>query len=597
MDASSKHVDKKDNGSQTLANIRNRVQSLAKTINKRGVHSASRMAAAGFKYTGIADTAHCEGCGLEISNWTSDMKPFTIHSTRQPNCPFVRSIGTASSSNTFVSSDLLATAIQNTSISNEQKSPSKRRKTETIDSKCLSNTLTETDLIQKVRVRTFSHWPHRTTPSSAQMIEAGFFNCNVGDRVICIYCNLICQQWTPHTDDPCEVHKTLSPNCIYVKAKLMHPETSTVLVVDGNLMRATLDNGSPTLNNLDLLSSNDMMFKAPCNPAYSETSKRYASFATWPNENLPPVDDLVRAGFFYTGTETIVTCFYCNGSLQNWSLHDIPMVEHACWFSHCAYARQLCGEELYHKIQKSKRAQQEHTRANEFRERTDSSNMLNTNLTTNSSLLLIPDENTLSKLVAARLDLPMSQRLWDPNFKLSIIKRCWEDQLRIKHADFVHEYDLYTACVILQKQIEHIDGKKENIVIPSLKMKQIREQNEICMREKTSTISNAAQSVSNLADVEMTESYQSLRNESTCSGSSIVSTSKPTITSNECEIETTKQRIDAALSNPCVLCLTEEKRIACMPCGHLVVCVSCSESLQSCPRCRQKIIAFVRIYC
>ena len=43
--------------------------------------------------------------------------------------------------------------------------------------------------------------------------------------------------------------------------------------------------------------------------------------------------------------------------------------------------------------------------------------------------------------------------------------------------DFVADCDLYTACVILQKQIEHIDGKKENIIIPSLRLEQIRERN------------------------------------------------------------------------------------------------------------------------
>jgi hypothetical protein len=51
---------------------------------------------------------------------------------------------------------------------------------------------------------------------------------------------------------------------------------------------------------------------------------------------------------------------------------------------------------------------------------------------TNRSRLLIPDESTLSRLVAARLDLPISQSLLNQNFKLSIIKRCWEDQLRLK---------------------------------------------------------------------------------------------------------------------------------------------------------------------
>ena len=56
---------------------------------------------------------------------------------------------------------------------------------------------------------------------------------------------------------------------------------------------------------------------------------------------------------------------------------------------------------------------------------TDASNLLREQLE-------IPDENTLSRFVAARLDLPISQRLLDQKFKLSTIKRCWEDQLRLK---------------------------------------------------------------------------------------------------------------------------------------------------------------------
>ncbi|CAF3551333.1 unnamed protein product [Rotaria sp. Silwood1] len=90
-----------------------------------------------------------------------------------------------------------------------------------------------------------------------------------------------------------------------------------------------------------------------------EIPKRYVSFATWPSEQLPAVDDLVRAGFFYTGKNTIVTCFYCNGSLQNWGSNDNPMIEHARWFPHCAYAKQLCGDDLYRKIQESKRLAQD----------------------------------------------------------------------------------------------------------------------------------------------------------------------------------------------------------------------------------------------
>ncbi|CAF1066383.1 unnamed protein product, partial [Didymodactylos carnosus] len=74
----------------------------------------------------------------------------------------------------------------------------------------------ETENLRQVRQRTFSHWLLQS-PSRSQMIEAGFFRCNASDRVICIYCNLICQQWSAN-DNPLEIHKSLSSNCTYVKS-------------------------------------------------------------------------------------------------------------------------------------------------------------------------------------------------------------------------------------------------------------------------------------------------------------------------------------------------------------------------------------------
>jgi hypothetical protein len=50
------------------------------------------------------------------------------------------------------------------------------------------------------------------------------------------------------------------------------------------------------------------------------------------------------------------------------------------------------------------------------------------------------------------------------------------------------------------------------------------------------------------------------------------------------------------VNNPCILCGKEEKRLACIPCGHLVACVNCSQILRTCPVCRRSIEAFVRIY-
>ena len=45
---------------------------------------------------------------------------------------------------------------------------------------------------------------------------------------------------------------------------------------------------------------------------------------------------------------------------------------------------------------------------------------------------LASDNGILMRRVAARLDLPISVRLVERGFTLSIIKRRWEDQLQIK---------------------------------------------------------------------------------------------------------------------------------------------------------------------
>jgi hypothetical protein len=142
--------------------------------------------------------------------------------------------------------------------------------------------------------------------------------------------------------------------CPFIIAILKGQQTSTILIIN----EYTTNEHLLTSNNIDPFRSNEIVYTAACHTAFIEIPKRLTTFVTWPNENLPSVDDLVRAGFFYTGTKTVVTCFYCNGSLQNWGPNDNPTVEHARWFPQCAYIKQLCGPELYRKIQESKQAQQ-----------------------------------------------------------------------------------------------------------------------------------------------------------------------------------------------------------------------------------------------
>ncbi|UJR15697.1 hypothetical protein I4U23_002631 [Adineta vaga] len=512
------------------------------------------MNAAGFEYTDSEDTARCNICGLEVSGWIVDMKPFTIHAQRSPTCDFVRSMIPEGLVSTFSNLTYLST---DDPSNDHDENPPKRKKLETSQWRQSLPTLIEVDKLQQIRKRTFSHWPQGASPSSAQMIDAGFFNCNVGDRVMCLYCNIICQQWTRHTDDPCEVHKTLSPKCPYVIAMMKRQQTASIIILNEY---PTNENSAGTFR------YNELVHTAACHPSYIEIPQRYSSFETWPKENLPCVDNLVRAGFFYTGTKTIVTCFYCNGSLQNWGANDNPMIEHARWFPNCAYAKQLCGAELYKKIQESKKSHEDRNTLNDRQ--------------VVRGLLNIPDENFLSRLVAARLDLIISQRLLDQNHRLSIIKRCWEDQLRIKHDDFVDDCDLLVSCIILQKQIIFIDGKKENILIPS----QAINSSPLLNSSTTNT------------DVDMSTSSESVVSETNLPTSENIGQKNQNLKASVVNTVSQDRKEDPQPSNPCVLCLTEEKKLACIPCGHLATCVSCGHSLRVCPVCRREIEAFVRIY-
>ncbi len=67
-------------------------------------------------------------------------------------------------------------------------------------------------------------------------------------------------------------------------------------------------------------------------------------------------------------------------------------------------------------------------------------------------------------------------------------------------------------------------------------------------------------------------------------------------TTEQVKTEETIADTKITVNNPCVFCWKEEKRLACIPCGHLVACVNCSQTLRTCPVCRRGIEAYVRIY-
>ena len=94
----------------------------------------------------------------------------------------------------------------------------------------------------------------------------------------------------------------------------------------------------------------------------------------------------------------------------------------------------------------------------------------------------------------------------------------------------------------------------------------------------------------------MSTSSESVQSEPESTVSTVMKQQTTDVKSTAVDTTLQNQTNDSSPSNPCVLCLTEEKRLACIPCGHLATCVPCGHCLRSCPICRREIEAFVRIY-
>ena len=68
---------------------------------------------------------------------------------------------------------------------------------------------------------------------------------------------------------------------------------------------------------------------------YSEMTKRFGTFFTWPKTAYLQPLELADAGFIYSGTGDAVKCYKCGVSLRNWEPNDTAWAEHEKWSPVC----------------------------------------------------------------------------------------------------------------------------------------------------------------------------------------------------------------------------------------------------------------------
>lgn len=166
---------------------------------------------------------------------------------------------------------------------------------------------------EDIRLETFKDWPKSIPVSKEELAKDGFYYMNTGDRVKCVFCNLILKNWDVGDAARAE-HTKFNASCPFLRGKNV-----------GNIPILP-DHPPPTM-------------VAVKHPEYGAKEVRLASFGNWPRQLKQDPHVLAEAGFFYAGNQDAVHCFYCGGVLRNWEPDDDPWREHRHWFPYCEFLK------------------------------------------------------------------------------------------------------------------------------------------------------------------------------------------------------------------------------------------------------------------
>ncbi|XP_064478326.1 E3 ubiquitin-protein ligase XIAP-like isoform X1 [Ornithodoros turicata] len=226
------------------------------------------------------------------------------------------------------------------------------------------------------RLATFDRFPHTPTEliNPGSMANAGFFYAGEGDKTGCFHCGVLLSEWEP-TDDAATEHMRWNPRCEYIlwmlrrtssahlglpdnirpmgSSRIASVTTDRVTVMPPVLPERTADVTRPqnpgTVQRQD---ANGATYqterhiipqKEPAYRRYATLADREASFQAYPATAKGNTRKMVKAGFFYTGTEDRTMCFQCGNSLCGWDVDDDPLLEHARWFPECPYVELQLG--------------------------------------------------------------------------------------------------------------------------------------------------------------------------------------------------------------------------------------------------------------
>ncbi|CAC5379793.1 BIRC7_8 [Mytilus coruscus] len=297
--------------------------------------SVIRLAEAGFHYEGNENEVVCFSCGLKCKNWKTNDSPVQIHKDNSPNCSFVvNNLNMISRNNDMQTADTSASvgacgSSPEASILAVIKDKENKIETSLANERKTSETYSENNVTMDQN--RFSPENSVSAGNDSRLGKENLANSTVPRRTNSEYATFSRNNTTGLIRIP--------ENSRFLQSPLQELQSSNSV--------SSLASNMETMNM-------GICLEKPKYPKFAVRTTRLSSFANWPSYFSQTPDELVTAGFFYTGIEDHCRCFFCGGGLRRWEVGDLPWTEHARWYPKCSFVIQCMGAKFIEDVQQGK---------------------------------------------------------------------------------------------------------------------------------------------------------------------------------------------------------------------------------------------------
>ncbi|KAK3535787.1 hypothetical protein QTP70_021099 [Hemibagrus guttatus] len=435
------------------------------------------------------------------------------------------------------------------------------------------------------RLNSFQTFPNSVQVPAERLARAGFYFTGESDRVRCFSCLHTIENWN-QGDIPVERHQSVSPFCTFLKC----------------VHHRSLAGGTSCQSHGSIYDEEDeaMEFRLrtgevvdesvyPMIPHMKSEDARLRTFSNWPSWSPVQPHDIAQAGMFYVPESNRqldrVQCFCCAGMLVNWAEGDDPWREHARLYPNCFF---ILGHDVGNIPSEQPRISGSSSSMELFGKRLESfkdgAHPINLEMLARAGFYSMGQgECVVCFKCGGQLknwqpddDPWVEHAKFYPGCSFLLAEKGQEfiNSIQLRHPGFStangfssHER---TASNILQSEIakQAVDMGYDPVKVERLILEKLRQS-----RKGYSTVEDLIRDIFNgVGDGDSAVRLKS-------------------------EPEDPLKKLEMLQHEKlCKVCMDSDITMVFIPCGHLVTCKQCSESLQKCPVCCAEITQKIKTY-